>query len=440
MNIASLTGMTESENGFSPSSQELMNAFAMFTRASEALEGVHGRLLQQIEYLSQELEESNAKLRASLRETEAMRNELLHILESQPNGVLVLGRESKVIHCNRRARELLDLDPERPVGRMEELTENRQCSDFFRAGLEFPEREAAEEISLRDDAGKVRRHLVITSSPLHDTARKAAGVIVVIHDDTQRKRLEEENNRQEKLAAMGGMAAQLSHEIRNPLSSIGLYASLIHESQAELAPARKWCRQIEAAVNTLNTLVTNMLHLARPTPNISEDLDLHAVLEGVLEFALPLLDANRISLQTSWQAGCPRILGHSESLRQMMLNLLLNAIQAMPDGGRIRVETQQESLGQDSQRLQLKIADTGIGVDPEILPRFFEPGFSQRRGGTGLGLWIVGQILENHRAQMAVTSVRGKGTEFLISFPCQAPDHASRPAVGAPGIFERIPA
>ena len=417
MEIASLTRVMESDGSFTPSSRELISAFTLFTKASEALEGVHGRLLQQIEYLTQELETTNLRLRQSLRETEVMRNELLHIIESQPNGVLVIRHSGEIIHCNRKAKELLDSKPHQPVGIPTDPILTNPYSSFFRSCLESPEQERVEALTLADPSGKELRHIIISASPLRDMAQQIVGTIMVINDNTNLKRLEEESNRHEKLAAMGSMAAQLAHEIRNPLSSIGLYASLIHECLNETDPSRKWCRQIEVAVNTLNTLVTNMLHLARPTPPVLEALDLHGVLKVVLEFALPLLEANCIILGTCWRAPDSLVLGNPESLRQMMLNLLLNAIQAMPEGGSVQVETFQSAVGEPKDGITLRIADTGVGIDPEVLPRLFEPGFSQRKGGNGLGLWIVGQIVKNHHGSIKVHSDRGKGTEFLISFP-----------------------
>lgn len=412
-----------------PSSpEELMNAFALFTKASESLEGVHGHLLQQIEYLSQELETSNARLRQSLWETEAMRNELLHIIESQPNGVMVLEPSGLILHSNHRIKEFFHVPIERTIYKLEDMHLQESCREYLQSCLNQPAEESVRVLTLGETEAKEKRHLALSTSPLRDTSGHIAGIIVVVHDNTQLKRLEEENHQREKLAAMGSMAAQLAHEIRNPLSSIGLFASLINDSLDEAAPAHKWCRQIDAAVNTMNTLVSNMLHLAKPQAMSLQPLDLHRVLDGVSDFALPLLETHNIVLERNWSAGESLVNGNEEALRQMTLNLLLNAVQAMPDGGRLRLETRPDEGPEDDRSICLHVIDTGTGVDPDLLPRLFEPGFSQRQGGTGLGLWIVGQIIEKHAARVQIRSEVGKGTEFQVDFPlCKQENEGSFP-------------
>jgi signal transduction histidine kinase len=398
--------------------RELLSAFELFTRASESLEDVHGQLLQQIEVLSQELEATNAQLRQSLSETERMRLELLHIIESQPNGVWVMNPEGCTVHVNRQVLYLLNLDLDPQMLRIENLgPHNEEVQEFIECCLVQPGASGTRVLKVAPTGSHPLRHLAVSASPLRNKEGGQAGIIFVINDNTSLRQLEEENHRRERLAAMGALAGQLAHEIRNPLNSLGLFAALIEEASSEDSSQLKWCRQIQEAVGTLNTLVCNMLNLARPMDPGLVRLDMGSFLPSVLAMAPSLVQNSGIRLDIQLGSEQSRILGDPDLLRQLLINLILHTVQSMPDGGELRLRTRHVSRTNQKQMFELVVTDTGSGIEEDLIPRLFEPDFSARQGGSGLGLWIVGQIVEKHRGYIEVASSPGCGAEFRIQFP-----------------------
>ena len=398
--------------------KELLSAFELFTRASESLEDVHGQLLRQIEILSQELEAANSQLRQSLSETERMRMDLLHIIESQPNGVWVVSPEGQTVHVNHQALPLLNLDPASGRPEMTNLgAHNQEIQDFMAGCLREPGAPMAKVLKVAPVGSLPLRHLAVSASPLRTKAGSEAGTIFVINDNTSLRQLEEENHRRERLAAMGALAGQLAHEIRNPLNSLGLFAALIEESSAEDSAQLKWCRQIQEAVGTLNTLVCNMLNLARPMDPGLVILDMGSFLASVLSMVPSLVQNSGVRPDIQLDSGRSQILGDPDLLRQLLVNLIIHAVQSMPEGGELRLYTRHVSRANQKRMFEIVVADTGLGISEELIPRLFEPDFSARQGGSDLGMWIIGQIVEKHRGYVEVASSPGRGTEFRIQFP-----------------------
>lgn len=222
---------------------------------------------------------------------------------------------------------------------------------------------------------------------------------------------EERQNRihLERLAAMGEMAMELAHEIRNPLGSIELYASMMDGEYAG---------QIVQSVRLLNHAVTNILQFGKSvTPRI-ERLPVARLLEGVRGFLAPLAWTKSVTLETSAVDG--EISADPELLHRMFLNLVLNALRETPKGGRIRLTAEFEGPW-----IRFTVEDTGKGVPPAILDRIFDPLFSARRDGCGLGLPIVKRIVEAHGGTIRVDSSL-TGTIFTIRLSALPPSAATR--------------
>ena len=210
----------------------------------------------------------------------------------------------------------------------------------------------------------------------------------------------EQRIRFERLAAMGELAMELAHEIRNPLGSIELYASMIKGPHAD---------QIVRGVQLLNHSVTNMLHFGQPIHPRPEEIAVDNLVEGVRDFLTPLADQKGIRISSSVEAGC-RGVGDYELLHRMLLNLVLNALRETPSGGSIRLEAKKLS-GQ----FRLVVEDDGPGIPPQIVAKIFDPMFSTSKSGRGLGLPIVKRIVEAHLGSISVES-SDRGTRFEILF------------------------
>ena len=233
------------------------------------------------------------------------------------------------------------------------------------------------------------------------------------------KKVQEQANRAGRLAAMGEMAVRIAHEIRNPLGSIELFASSLQkelENNAELKPL---CEHICSGVKRINNIVSNLLLFIRPeqTPEM-QVLDIHESLKDSLFFAEHLIHTNAgIEVVTHFADRPLRIYGDPQLLSQVSLNLILNALQAMPDGGRLTITTDACDDVHGNEITEIRFADTGCGIPPENLKKIFSPYYSTKEQGFGLGLSLTHNIIHKHRGKIAVSSEKGKGTMFTIQLP-----------------------
>jgi signal transduction histidine kinase len=219
--------------------------------------------------------------------------------------------------------------------------------------------------------------------------------------------------RSEKLAALGQLAAGIAHEIRNPLTSINI---LIH-SLTENLPAEdsrgEDLKVIGEEVDRMNEIVDQFLRFAKPAPPHFEKGKVLPICADVLQLLKPQMEKQGISVEQKFQS-LPSLLMDREQLKQVILNLLLNAIQAMPTGGRLILNGQ---MSGDGQWIQLSVQDSGIGIPSEDFNKLFDPFFSTKEGGIGLGLSIVHRIIDQHHGRIEVESSPGKGTVFTIWLP-----------------------
>ncbi len=225
----------------------------------------------------------------------------------------------------------------------------------------------------------------------------------------QLARKDEQIQKQAKLATLGQMAAALAHEIRNPLGAMQLFSSLLREDLQESPESLKHLGHIEKAIHNLNPVVSNVLQFSKQPKQDFSPVNLHAVLQ---ELSYECSQTHpEVSIALSLQ-GSPFVFGDSHGLRQVFLNLFMNAIQAMKGQGRIDLDCRCSAPG----KVHVEIVDSGPGIAEEILPGIFEPFATNRNEGTGLGLTIVKQILDAHQATIEASNIEGKGARFTIEF------------------------
>jgi signal transduction histidine kinase len=249
--------------------------------------------------------------------------------------------------------------------------------------------------------------------------------------EAQLQQKQQELIRAERLAAVGRVSAQVAHEIRNPLSSIGLNVEMLQDqlgeshfdSPAEAKEARDLLASVMREVDRLTEITEDYLRLARlPTPAKRPE-DLKKILEEVLGFAREELERAGVKIVSELADGLP-ISADEGQLRQVFLNLIRNAREAMPAGGTLTVRANPTSAlieapgGDDVGRLiEVRVSDTGAGIPPEVREKLFEPFFTTKPGGTGLGLSLSRQIVEAHGGRIDVDSAPSRGTTFLLEFP-----------------------
>ena len=219
--------------------------------------------------------------------------------------------------------------------------------------------------------------------------------------------------RSDKLAALGQLAAGIAHEIRNPLTSINI---LIHSLTGNYPAGnshREDLKVIAEEINRINEIVDQFLRFAKPAPPRLEKAEVLSIIEETLQLLRPQIEKQRIEVRKEFQP-LPLILMDREQMKQAILNLLLNAVQAMPEGGHLSLKGR---LPEEDRWMKLSVQDSGVGIPGEDIDKLFDPFFSTKEGGIGLGLSITHRIIDQHDGKIEVESAPGKGTLFTVWLP-----------------------
>lgn len=280
-----------------------------------------------------------------------------------------------------------------------------------------------------------RRTGVTSHDEIGDLAREFDAMAGAIQEREQRL------IRSERLATVGRMAAQITHEVRNPLASIGLYAELLGDEIADRGEEpKRLVSSIISEVDRLTEITETYLRFARlPRPKLERE-DLGAIVTGVLEFSRAELSQAGIALTIDVAAALPEVAADEAQLRQALLNLVRNAREAMAKGGRLEVVV---AAREGAGLVVVTVADSGPGIAAAHLGQIFDPFFSTKERGTGLGLALVHQIVVEHGGRVEVDSGEGRGTRFSLSFPAltvaEEPREAAAGAESVPSAAPSLP-
>lgn len=345
------------------------------------------------------------------------------ILGSLAWGVMTIDPEGKVTIMNRAASEMLDLNAEQPYPDLPAIEAlHPQIGKLLREALE-KHKYVQDYDSIFVNSENNRLVLRTTVSEQRDDAGRRAGIIVLMKDVTRLTSMEDELRRADRLAAAGTLAAGVAHEIRNPLSALELNLRLLHDEIAELAPARNdlsgYCDVLFAEAKRLNRITSSFLQLSRPEPLTQELLLVEKSVQRVVQLLEPEAREKGIRFHLELSTPEATVMGDSSKLEQVCLNILINAMQAMPSGGSVHVSSHLIRSDQEA-RVAITFRDQGIGIPPENLQRLFDPYFTTRGDGTGLGLAIADRIITDHNGTIAVDSSPGAGASVTISLPLAA--------------------
>jgi len=396
-----------------------------FHHSSLQLTHEYRRLEDRVADLNGELERKNEELERSLREREEARGYLLSVLESLKAGVLVLDQKLRPTLVNCRLRELVGEVDEK---RASQLVGKRLASCLRRGERDFLPLEC-ERVIRRPDGATIPVHLTISEVIVAGTG--SAGYALVFQDVSRVKRLEAEAARSRRLAALGEMAASIAHEVRSPLGGIELYASLLKEQEG--GEAKRLSIEILKAVQRMHTTISHLLSFAGEPHINGEPLPVPLLLREVVEMTMPLLREGKWVLETEVEPGLPPLWGDRGLLVQALVNLVANAIDAMPQGGAVRVKAQRSPFasanGRIHREVEIRVTDEGIGIPPENRERIFDPFFSTKPKGTGLGLALTHKIICAHTGSIEVSPAPDRGSCFTLFLPVADEASPALPAI-----------
>ena len=235
------------------------------------------------------------------------------------------------------------------------------------------------------------------------------------------KNLEKRAINSERLAFIGTLAGGLAHEIKNPLSTLNIYLQLLQEELESMTGENSKrvymkIQVLQKEVQRLEQILNDFLRFARGQKLELKDHDMNEILDEVADFVTPEIKQKKILILKSYDADLPQCRLDSNLIKQAILNIIINAEQAMENGGELMIRT-----SKDKKYIQIDITDTGPGIPKDIIDKIFQVYFSTKKTGTGLGLPTAKRIIEDHRGTISVQSEEGKGTSFSIKLPTNLP-------------------
>ena len=441
--------------------EDFTESFASFNKITQKLHSAYKNLEEKFEALNLKLERTNKELRQSLAEKEKISNYLNNILESLTSGVVTINLKGEITLFNRAAEEILGYKTDEVLGKKYEEIMGKGVKEKMTLPLTLKSRRSHinEEKEVFTKGGK-KIPLGFSTSLLTDGDNNILGAVEVFFDLSKLKKLEKEVTRVRTLAALGEMAATVAHEVKNPLGGIRGFADLLDQDLEEGDPRKQSVEKIMEGVETIDKIVLSLLNYTKAIK-----LDLHQVefisfIDDVIKFFEIdfAREKKKIHIVREYPKKALLCRIDPEQFRQVVLNLLHNATQAMPLGGTIMVQVSeippfdrlrvvseveppkagneeglvlkarpegkgidafQDSLGvhPEAKKIVLKISDNGMGMSKATLNKLFTPFFTTKEHGTGLGLSTVKKIVEAHRGDIRVESEIDKGTTVIVRLP-----------------------
>jgi len=380
---------------------------------------------EQLRVAEEELRQQQDELRKTRQQVAVERERYAALFDLAPDGYLVTNAAGVIQEANRTAVALLAVSQEVLVGKPLVLWIAEEDRLAFHTQLEhLTQALRVHDWELRLQPQQGSAFPVSVTVGVHRSLQESEPVLYwLLHDLTERKRVEETLRRTESLALLGKLAAGVSHEIRNPLGAIMLHMDLLEEELQDLLPERpaqitEPLAEVRTQLTRLDDLVQDYLSLARIASLQREPTDMGAFVDTFLQEVAPQVARCGVMLRREGATSLGSVALHTNTFRRVLLNLVQNALEAMPQGGTLTLRG-----WQTASRVHLDISDTGTGIPADQLAQIFEPLYTTKPTGTGLGLYMVREIVAAHDGEIRVTSHIVSGTTFTITLPlvCDAP-------------------
>ena len=379
----------------------LAEAFAEFIGVSAKLEDSFRELQREVAQLNLELAARNAALETSLEENEGIRLALVDVVDSMPCGVLVLGRAGRVLRMNPEACRLLAIVPE--PGSSAALADVAQSAGVDLVSLSAIEGESELCLPTKE---KGKRWLQLRTRRLPG---KPSGVeaILILSDASAHKQAEQDREAGRQAVALAEVAATLAHEIRNPLTSLELFVSLMEDDPAR---AGEWLSHLRAGLRKMGGTVNNVLSFHGGAFPLLRPVPLGRAIAEAAEFVRPITDQAGLTLVVAGETLPVSVMANEAGLQQIVLNLVMNAVRHTEPGGTVSLAVSQPR----PKHARLEVRDSGSGIAAEHLRDIFQAGWSAAGERSGLGLAVCQRIAAQCGSVIEVASVAGEGATFLM--------------------------
>ncbi len=368
-------------------------------------------------FLSEQIRRSRAELKARQRDLADLEMLKENIIQSISSGLIALDEHNRIIAFNKGAEEIFRVNSRDAI-----LRDVSEVLPFIVPYLRAENPNKVSQLIYKGDDNQ-RLDLLLNVSPLQRQNGDTKGEILIFQDTTRLMEMEREVKRMEGLAMLGELAAGVAHEIRNPLASISGSIQVLNDSLSrEQAHINKRLMEIVLReVDRLNHLVSDFLQFARPKRSEIEEFDLNTLIKDTLYlFQTSQKLSQKLEVETTFQKPL-KITSDPQQLKQVLWNVLMNACEAMPNGGTVRVSTEWEPGFRDSKKseraVRIKVEDTGPGIDPSVIEDMFKPFSTAKKNGSGLGLAIVKKIVENLGGEVSGYNIQGGGAAISIILP-----------------------
>jgi two-component system sensor histidine kinase HydH len=348
------------------------------------------------------------------RTLDTMTTYATNVVEHMPDGLISIDADGVIVTVNNRARKIFGIKAGTIADERRELQE--KLHTFARPLFNALRREKTileRKIAYTPDGGE-SIPLSVSAAKLISEAGEDLGTVFILRDLREIKELEERVSRSERLAALGSLAAGVAHEIRNPLSSIKGFAQFFLKKNPPGSADQKYSEVMIQEVERLDRVISSLLDYAKPKEPVKEKTSFADIIDRCIALIKDDAQAKGVEVAVEIEEGIPPVPVDRDQITQVLLNIALNGLDAMQNGGRLAIHC---FMGEEEKSIVVEIADTGHGIPSKELPRIFDPFYTTKKTGTGLGLAIAHRIVENHGGTLAVKSTGKAGTTFRIVLP-----------------------
>jgi len=343
------------------------------------------------------------------------------LIESIGSGIIITEMNDTITYINQAGEKILGYSKGEVIGKPFGLFRLHEKQNVSYTLLEHPDNldTRSEGRMKRKDGDEIpvgftiNHHLSLSG--------EAVGKIIIFRDLTKVYRIQEEMLKMDRLVSLGKLASGIAHEIRNPLAGIKTTAQALGEEMSKDDPKREYLNRITKEIDRLNELLKTFFSFAKPQTLLLAPCHIKEIINAIIPFLIKEIADNGIRFEETYHPQLPKIRVDKIQMHQAFLNLFLNAIQAMPNGGELKIEANPVILisPENSRQnfIKVVVSDSGKGIPPQILPKIFDPFFTTKPKGIGLGLSITYQIIKKHGGTIKVHSQWEKGTSFIINLP-----------------------